>query len=536
MPTMNGSDILHAALRALGVDCIFGIPSQHNLAFYESLRRLGGIRVIGTRHEQGAVHAADGYARATGRLGVAVVSTGPGTTNAMTGLYEAAYASSPVLLLTTQVDTPFLGKGRGYIHDADGQLAMLKAVVRHAECPVRVDDIVPALHRTVQAIFTGRPQPGALEIPTDLLQATGDGNLPAFTMPAPRTPDAAALARAAGLLAAARRPLIWLGGGAQGAAAEVRALAEHLGAPVVSSPNGRGILPHGHPLYLGCHTHLPPFRELLSQADLVLAIGTRFQGLASQFWSLPMPANLVHIDADPRVIGLNFPAAVAIEGDAGLAAQKLREATSPGHAEVGFMATAQATRAALDATMTGMVGPDHKAITDIIARLLPADSPVMCDATTTGNTWGNYLLPIRTPRRAFYSTGYAIGPALPVGLGAAVGTESKTLVIHGDGGIMLNIAELATAADAKIPAIVCVFNNGGYGGLKALQQHAGVPPYGGDLLTPDFVTLARSMGVPGRQVATVADFESAFAEALAVEGPFLIETDLTALAPVRLLA
>ena len=170
----TGGDAVYAALQALGVRQVFGIPSQQNLALYDAFARRGGIELVGARHEQGAVHAADGYARTTGRLGVAIASTGPGTTNAVSGLYEAQFASSPVLLITTQIDRCWLGKGKGFIHEADNQLAMLRTVTRRAERVEQADAIAPTLLSLACDALSGRPQPVALEIPTDLLAATAD--------------------------------------------------------------------------------------------------------------------------------------------------------------------------------------------------------------------------------------------------------------------------------------------------------------------------------------------------------------------------
>src|SRR5699024_9041246 len=264
--------------------------------------RRGAIEVIAARHEQGAVHAADGYARATGRLGVAIVSTGPGTANAMNGLYEAAFASSPVLLITTQVDTCHLGKNRGFIHDAPRQLEMLRTVTRRAEQVRRAEEISSTLHRVIYDIQQGRPQPGAVEIPVDLQLEQFAASEICYRAPAPIAPSAAAVEQAVERIQATERPLIWVGGGTVDAADEVRELVDTLGAPVVSTVNGRGVVPPEHPHYLGCHTHFPEFPEFLAQADLVLAIGTRFQSLASQNWTLPMPRQLVHLDVDPGVI------------------------------------------------------------------------------------------------------------------------------------------------------------------------------------------------------------------------------------------
>ncbi|WP_179402347.1 thiamine pyrophosphate-binding protein [Burkholderia guangdongensis] len=539
MSIMTGGDAVYHALKAANVSCVFGIPSQHNLGLYDALCRHGDIRVVGTRHEQGAVHAADGYARATGELGVAIVSTGPGTVNAVNGLYEAGFASSPVLLITTQIDTRYLGKGKGFIHDADQQLAMLRTVTRRSERVLHARDIVATIHRVMADIGTGRPQPGAVEIPTDLLLAS----LPRhahdaheYASPAPLPADDAMLDAVARCIGQSRKPLLWIGGGcvSANAADAVRRLAERVGAPVVSSVNGRGVLPAGHPLYVGCQTHLPAFNDLLSQADLVLAIGTRFQALASQYWQQPMPKNLIHIDADAGVIGRNYPAALAVVADAGLAAEGLLTRVAPVDVDGEFAALARHVRDALAQAVSRMIGPDHQRIVNTIETLLPADSPVVCDATITANTWGNYLLAIRGPRIGHYSTGLAIGPALPIGIGAALGTGKKTLVIHGDGGVMLNLAEIATAVQTRAPLVLCVFNDGGYGVLKGLQRITTGRPYAVDLHTPDFVALAAAMGMPGTRVRSADAFADAFEAALAADGPYLIEVDLDSLAPIRM--
>jgi acetolactate synthase-1/2/3 large subunit len=533
MQTISGGDAVCYALKAAGVDCVFGIPSQQNLGIYDALCRQGDIRVIGARHEQGAVHAADGYARATGKLGVAIVSTGPGTANAMNGLYEAAFASSPVLLITTQIDSCYLGKGKGFIHNADQQLAMLRTVVRSAERVGRAEDIARKIHQVIADIQTGRPQPGAVEIPTDFLLQMLPHEPLIYQHPAAQAPDSAAIARAAQMLAGAKRPLVWLGGGCSAGAAAILPLIERLGAPVVSTPNGRGVVPHDHPLYVGCQTPLPAFRELLAQADAVLAIGTRFQALASQYWTLPMPA-LIHLDADPAVIGLNFTAAVALVGDAALGAAVLAEQLPPRSADRDFLDLAATTRERLEQNLRGMIGADHHRIADAVAAQCPADGPIVCDATVAANTWGNYLLPVQRTRVAHYSTSLAIGPALPLGIGAALGTGRKTLVIHGDGGVMLNIAELAMAVEVRAPVILCVFNDRGYGVLRDIQNQMTQRPYAVDLHTPDFVALARSFGAAALTASSADEFANALQTALAHDGPCLIEIDLKKLAPIRM--
>ena len=532
----TGGDAVCAALEALGVRVIFGIPSQQNLSLYNALAQRGRIRMIGARHEAGAVHAADGYARATGELGVAIVSTGPGTANAMNGLYEAGFASSPVLLITTQVDRVHLGRGRGFIHDADTQLQMLRSVTRRSECVMHGHRIVDTILSVAADIRTGRPQPGAVEIPTDLLSAPVADVRSVAVEQVRIMPDEALIDRAAALLNGTKRPLLWIGGGCvtADAATEVRALAARVGAPVVSSLNGRGVIPTDDPLFVGSQTHYPAFRELLEQAEVVLAIGTRFQAVSTWFWSLPMPPRLIHIDADATILQRNYPAEVGILGDAKLSVAALGDRLDGGPVDPEYRALAIRVRADLDAETKRRIGDDHARICDAIDRLAPDDRNIVCDATMTGTTWGSMRMPARRPRHYTYATSLAIGPALPLGVGAAIGSGRRTIALHGDGGVMLNIAELATAVEANAPVTVLVFNNQGYGGLKYLQTLAGTPHVSVDLHTPDFAALGAAMGVSSWRVDNVEAFEEVFAEAMRSDGPNLIEVDITGMEPLQL--
>ena len=331
---MTGGEVVHEVLVRAGVTHVFGVVSVHNLPIYDAIERGGRITPVAMRHEQAAVHAADGYARATGRLGVAVTSTGPGAANGLPGLYEAGFASSPVLMITGQADTPNFGKGRGFVHEADNQAAMLAAVCRRVETVRMRQQIAPALMRVIEDILTGRPQPGSIEIPIDL-QYAGREVTPAeqapVAVPAAMQPDAAAVDAAAALLAGAVRPLIVAGGGVlrsggaqrpAGASAELRALAELLGAPVLLSANGRGGLADDHPLCLGNLVYHPEIRALREQADVVLAVGTRLQVGSEARNYAALSGKLIHLDADAGVIHRVNPAELALVADAaaGLAA------------------------------------------------------------------------------------------------------------------------------------------------------------------------------------------------------------------------
>src|ERR1700760_319603 len=245
---MTGGEAVAVALEMLGVRHVFGIVSVHNLPIYDAIARRGTITPIGVRHEQAAAHAADGYARATGQLGVVIASTGPGTTNTMTGLFEASFASSPVLLVTGQIDSGYLGKAKGFLHEAEQQGRMLSSLCRRVETVRRTEDIGQAVITVAEDIRAGRPQPGAVEIPVDQQYRRAEVIMPSLRTEAAYLPDSGALSKVADALAAASRPVLWAGGGvvSSGAGPALVALAERLRAPVGTSGPGRGSSPHGH--------------------------------------------------------------------------------------------------------------------------------------------------------------------------------------------------------------------------------------------------------------------------------------------------
>lgn len=535
MNEMTGGEAVVHALKALGVDTVFGIVSVHNIPIYDAIHRLGGITAVAVRHEQGAVHAADGYARVSGRLGVAITSTGPGAANGMTGLIEAGFASSRVMMITGQIDSTYYGKGKGFLHEMEKQVDMLRSVTRVTESVRRTEEIAEAVVRVGMAVQTGRPQPGALEIPIDLQYATAAVNVPHVEGVPRIQPQRQALSAAAKAISGARRPLLWAGGGvlSAGAEGELLQLAERLGAPVITSTNGRGTLPEDHPLCLGPLSAHPLFDPVIRGADVVVAVGTRFQAGATRNWSQAIPGTLVHIDADPGVIGRNYPAALPVVGDARLALAGILRDLDGTATEDGWLASAQRARDEARATIRREIGPDYEAIMDAMRELLPRDGNIVRDATVPAYLWGNRLLPITAPRTSLYPTSAAIGPALPLAIGAALGNGRPTAVIQGDGGLMLNIGELATAVQYTVPVVVCVFNDGGYGVLRTIEARTFEGrQFGVDLATPDFVTVAKGMGMAGEAVASASQFREAFARALARGGPSLIEIDMTKLTPM----
>jgi len=532
---MTGGEAVYETLRALGVDTVFGIVSVHNIPIYDAIHRGGGITAVAVRHEQGAVHAADGYARVTGKLGVAITSTGPGVTNGVTGLFEAGFASSRVMMIAGQIDSAYYGKGKGFLHEAENQLPLLRTVTGRTESVRRPEEIGEAVFRVAQDINTGRPRPGAVEIPIDFQYAKAEIDIPHVEAWPRKAPDRDAVSRAVEAIRNAKKVVIWAGGGVltAGAEGELSQLAEALQAPVFTTGNGRGSLPEDHPLCMGPLTAQPGVGETLADADVVVAVGTRFQAGQTRNWTLPLGGKLIHLDADPGVIGRNYRADVAVVGDARLGLAGLLKGVESARSDGAFLARAQELRDATRKQIRSEIGPDYESIMDSMRELLPRDGIVVRDATVPAYLWGNRLMPILSPRTSLNPTSAAIGPALPLAIGAAIGSGKKTAVIQGDGGFMLNIGELATAVQYNVPVVTCVFNDGGYGVLRSIEGRTFEGrQFGVELATPDFAMVAQGMGMRAEHVDSAASFREAFGRGLAHDGPYLLDIDMTKLTPM----
>jgi acetolactate synthase-1/2/3 large subunit len=449
--TRTGAELVDEALRALGVDTVFGIVSIHNVPILDALRRGGEIRFITTRHEQAAVHAADAYARVTGRLGVALASTGPGTANAVAGMYEAASASSPVLLLTGQVPSSYYGAGRGYLHEAEQQVPMLRAVTRRVESVRRADDIGELVVRAGRDAVAGRPLPTAVEIPIDLQQASVRARPPVSSAIVPAEPTADSIRRAAEVIASSPKRVVWAGGGVVrgGASAELVHLAETLDAPVVTTRSGRGAIPDDHPLAIGPLVATPVVAGFLAEADVLIAVGTRFRSTDTRDHRLRLPRRIVQVDVDAAMIERSYRVEARVVGDACQTLPLLAEVSANGSGEATLGPRAPFVRAEAVALLRSVIGPDFESALDELTAVLPSDTPIVLDTTVPAFTWAMPLLPVQAPRRVVYPTSDAIGPGLPFAVGAAVATGQPTLLIVGDGGLMLHIGEFATAVDNR---------------------------------------------------------------------------------------
>ena len=536
MAMITGGQAVAETLASLGVTRVFGIVSVHNLPIYDALSLHPDIEVTNVRHEQAAAHAADAYSRVTGGLGVILTSTGPGAVNAIAGIYEAAFVSSQLLMITGQIESRFLGKAKGFLHEYEKQPDMLGSVCRAVASVRYTEDISKDIAGVVDDIRRGRPQPGAVEIPIDLQYRTAEVQIVGSPDVERLSPDENLLDQAAELLQQAERPIIWAGGGVNisGAAHELTALAERLGAPVVTTIEGRGSISEAHEFSLGFRTDRVLGMEIFEDADLVFAVGTRFQNYATRVWTLPMPENLVHVDVDPGVIGRNYSASVAVVGDAKLALQGMLDRIDSGNVDEQFVDRCRKIRTADEQAVQEEIGADHSQIVSIIRRLLPDECPVVRDSTVPGYTWGNRLLQIVRSRTSLRPAAVAIGPGLPLAMGAAIGSETHALLVQGDGGLQLSIGELSACAEHQIPVIVLVFNDSGYNILRIIQDNVLGHKHGTELPTVDFVAVAEGMGVDAERVEGVEQFEPALQRALDRSGPTLLDIDMEFLAPIQL--
>lgn len=539
MTMMTGADAIYYALRSLNVGHVFGIISIHNIPIYDAFKRHGGIRAIDARHEQAAVHMADAYARTTGKLGVAIASTGPGAANTIPGLFEAGFASSPVLLITGQIDTLFYGKSKGFLHEADNQVTMLRSVTRRIESPRSVQNIVDSIFLAAADALQGRPQPVAVEVSIDLQFQKFDCEIPHFSLKPPIVPGDKVIQEAVSLLADSKKRVILAGGGihSSGAHGALQNFVEMLQAPVFTTVNGRGAISENHTLSAGVMTGYPlgigPVRKAFQQADVVLAVGTRFQGSATFNWRMDIPGKLIHMDIDPGVLGRNYQPDVTLNCDAREGLMALTKAINATRNSTRFNTKVRKARERQHKEIRLRIGPDQERILDGIWDLLPEESNIVRDTTVPAYAWG-HLLPILQPYSQASATSAAIGPGLPMAIGAAFGNGKKTLLLQGDGGFMCHIGELATAAQYQLPIIICLFNDGGYGILRAVQNHR----FEGrttnvDLRTPDFVTVAKGMGVKAEKLSSSKKFKSSLARAIKEKGPVLLNIDMKEFVPIR---
>jgi acetolactate synthase I/II/III large subunit len=524
MTMSTGGEAIVSGLVAHGVDTVFGLPGAQIYGLFDAFQQ-AQLKVIGARHEQACGYMAYGYARSTGRPGVFSVVPGPGVLNAGAALLTAFGSNEPVLCLTGQVPTRFLGKGRGHLHEMPDQLATLRSFVKWADRIEYPDNAPTLVSRAFQEMLSGRRGPVALEMPWDVftLAAQTGAARPLDPFPAP-LPDTDRVKSAAALIADSKTPMIFVGGGAIDAREEILELAELIDAPVVAFRSGRGIVSNAHELGL---TMAAAYR-LWPGTDLMIGIGTRLELPTMSRWPFqPQGLKSVRIDIDPSEMR-RFTPDVAVISDAKAGTRALLAAVrKAGHKRTGGRRAAirEASAAALQDIQR--VQP-QMAYLNILREVLPHDAIVTDELSQVGfASW--YGFPVYEPR-TFITSGYqgTLGSGFPTALGAKIANPDRPVVaITGDGGFMFGVQELATAVQFNIGVVTLVFNNNAYGNVRRDQRERfDGRVVASDLVNPDFVKLAESFGVAAARVTSPETFRPALEKALAHGGPYLIDIEV----------
>jgi acetolactate synthase-1/2/3 large subunit len=527
------ADLLVRRLRDYGVREVFGYPGGQLTPIYDALFREPALRHVLARDEQAAGFMADGYARATGRPGVALAVCGPGVLNAATPLATSFTDSVPVLLITGQVPTKGLGLRSGYYHEND-QLSACATLTKWRCRVEKSGQMLSLLDQAWTQLTSGRPGPVLFEVPLDVLREEvvpgGWPDMPTLTSPpGPRPQEVATLAE---LVSGWKRPLILAGGGvvSSGATDLLRQVAERLGASVCHTAMGKGAFPAGHWLSVGmpwkrATSDLTAMEEHLSPvfgaADGLLAVGCRFTQLATGTWTLRPPASLAQIDIDDAEIGRHYPVRLGIVADAALTLGALLRAL-PETPREPWLPWAPWKSNEFGPEPWRLPGLD---LVSPLRRVLPADAILAADVTRLA-----YILmaefPIDRPRCFLHPTGsVAMAYGIPAALGAkAAFPDRKVVAVVGDGGFLMSGMELASAVQERLPIVIVLVNDSTLTLIKATQQKRYAERYiGVDLQNPDFGTFAKAFGVGYRLAADDAAFEAALKEAIGRDQPYLIE-------------
>jgi len=520
MPLMSGGGAVVRSLIGHGVSAIYCLPGVQSDHLFNAMFDAGdALHVVHTRHEQGAAYMALGAALATGRPAVYSVVPGPGFLNSTAALATAYSTGARVLALIGQIPSRAIGKGHGLLHEIPDQIGILRTLTKWAERAVRPQDAPTLVGKAFQQLNSGRPRPVGLEVPPDMLATKAEVELMAPLAAEPDPPlDDDAIARAADQLARAECPVIFVGGGANEAAYEVRMLAEQLSAPVVAYRRGKGVLDARHPL---SHTIVGGHR-LWRSADVVLAVGTRLQ-LPISGWGTDDKLTIIKIDIDPAEMERLRQPEIGLVGHSAVVLKRLIAHLSHVSARPDRVSTSGdlKERVAADlAVLAPQIGY-LRAIRDVLP-----DNGVVIDELTQVGYAGRNVYEARAPR-TYISSGYqgTLGWGVATALGAkhALG-DVPVIAISGDGGFMFNVQELATTVRHRIPVVVVIFNDGAYGNVRNMQrdQH-GNRLIGSDLANPDFVRLAESFGIGGARVTSPEALRRALEAALARNEPALIE-------------
>jgi len=537
-PRITVGELAVRFLELQGTRAAFGVISIHNMPILDAFNKRQKIRFVSARGEAGACNMADAYARVSGALGVCVTSTGTGAGNAAGALVEALTAGTPMLHLTGQIEAEYLDRDLGFIHEAPAQLAMLQSVSKAA---FRIRNAATALATLREAVRIARMPPCgpvSIEIPIDVQASLLD--LPIDLAPvdvAPLLAETAQIDTLADKLAAARRPMLWLGGGARGAGDAVARLVK-LGFGVVTSVQGRGIVPEDHAQTLGSYNLQKPVEEFYQSCDAMLVVGSRLRSNETLRYKLHLPRNLYRIDANALVQNRGYTSDCFVHGDATATLLALADRLE-GKMQIDptFTNDLQAARALAGQQVDAALGA-YVQLKNAVSRQVDKRCWWVRDITLSNSMWGNRSPVLDNPRGGVHALGGGIGQGLAMAIGASVADTThafgrKTVVLAGDGGFMLNLGELACAVQEKAELVVLLMNDSCYGVIKNIQDDI----YGSrhcyvDLVNPDFAALCASLKVPHLRLADPAQADATLAQALQMRGgPVMVEVDMKTWGP-----
>ena len=521
-------ELIAAFLEQCGVRTTFGVISIHNMPILDAINSRGKIRYVGARGEAGAVNMADGLARVSGGLGVAFTSTGTAAGNAAGAMVEALTAGTSLLHITGQIETEYLDKDLAYIHEAPDQLSMLSSISKAAFRVRTAETALPTIREAVRVAQTAPSGPVSVEIPIDIQAAEiewpADLSAPHVTT---LTHDSKRVVQLADALAKATRPLLWLGGGTRHARAAVERLVA-LGFGVVTSVQGRGILPEDHAATLGAFNVHASVESFYKTCDAVLVVGSRLRGNETLKYKLALPQPLYRVDADALADNRGYRNELFVHGDSAAVLEELATLLE-GRLKVDpkFAGDLAAAREIAVADVGKGLGP-YKRLVDALQRSVGTDYNWVRDVTISNSTWGNRLLQIFTPRAGVHALGGGIGQGMQMAIGAALAeTAAKTVCLVGDGGLMVNVGELATAVQENANVMIVLMNDQCYGVIRNIQD----AQYGGrrcfvDLHQPDFAQFCESLKLTHYRIKSLDDADEVIREGLAKTGPVLVEVDM----------
>lgn len=529
---MNAGDLVARFLQAIEVDTVFAIISVHNIPIMDGIAREGGIKVVTTRGEMGGAHMADGFARISGKLGVLISSTGPGAANAVSGLLEASYSGTPVLHITGQVPTKYLGRDTGATHGVRDQQGMLVSVCKAAYRVNTPEEVWGILTRAAQEAMAAPAGPVSVEIPIDIQKALCQEPSPLQVdlKPVPPMPPALEpLARLTEMVASAKRPMFWVGSGARDCGDLLEQFLD-MGFGMVSSWAARGIVKESHPMNLGAMngSGCKDVENFYQDVDLMVVLGSKMRGQETVDQTIQLPARRAQVDIDPAANGRTYTSELFVQGDCRLVLKALLDkvGSKPNVAEdfpAAFTRMKQQARQNYKKTL----GP-YSDFAEQLRSATPEDSLWVRDITVANSTWGHRLYEIYHPRTAIHPVGGGIGQGLPLAIGAAFAAKGRdTVLLSGDAGFMMNVSELWTAQQEGIDLLMIIMNDSGYGVIKHMQDagFGGRRVYG-DLDSPDFEQLARCVGAAYVKVTDKNGLASAVRDILPRGGLRMVEVDM----------